>query len=302
LTDEAGSITDAWSYSAFGELYGRTGTDPIPYAFAGEPLDPNSGFQYHRARWMDPRTGRFAGMDAFEGLDHEPMTLHRYRYAGADPVNRIDPTGRFETLAALSVGLSMLNTINAISVVNPRAILGAAVQQRFSLHLRSFAPWKTFGLGFGGDNRSFTTSLGVTSRIRTLATFRRPGIQDLDVKSTSDLSTWGPWEDRGTPFHWYRADDRELHLDVAGANPLVPSATIDLHLDLSIDDVGGETCFAGTLDGDAFPNAEIFVQNGFGRSTMLHTFATAGSRNLGPYVYLPGDNYRPMGSFRRCVQ
>jgi hypothetical protein len=31
--------------TAFGELYGRTGTDPIPYAFAGEPLDPNSGFQ-----------------------------------------------------------------------------------------------------------------------------------------------------------------------------------------------------------------------------------------------------------------
>jgi hypothetical protein len=37
---------DAW-----GNLLNRTGTDPQPYAFAGEPYDPNIGFQYLRARW-----------------------------------------------------------------------------------------------------------------------------------------------------------------------------------------------------------------------------------------------------------
>ena len=55
LTDEAGNITDGYTYSAFGELLAHTGTDSQPYAFTGEPLDPNSGWQYHRARWMDPR-------------------------------------------------------------------------------------------------------------------------------------------------------------------------------------------------------------------------------------------------------
>jgi hypothetical protein len=48
--------------SAFGELLAHTGQDPQPYAFTGEPLDPNSGFQYHRARWMDPSVGRLASM------------------------------------------------------------------------------------------------------------------------------------------------------------------------------------------------------------------------------------------------
>ena len=43
--------------SAFGELLAHTGTDPQPYAFTGEPLDLNSGFQYHRARWYGPRHG-----------------------------------------------------------------------------------------------------------------------------------------------------------------------------------------------------------------------------------------------------
>jgi YD repeat-containing protein len=54
LTDEAGNITDGYSLTVFGELIGYSGTDPQPYLFAGEPYDPNSGFQYHRARWYAP--------------------------------------------------------------------------------------------------------------------------------------------------------------------------------------------------------------------------------------------------------
>src|SRR5262249_49084832 len=93
LTDTAGNITDSWSYTAFGELYGRTGTDPIPYAFAGEPLDPNSGFQYHRARWMDSRVGRFVGLDPLDGRVADPSSFHRYLYVSASPTNLIDPSG-----------------------------------------------------------------------------------------------------------------------------------------------------------------------------------------------------------------
>lgn len=52
--------------SALGELLAHTGTDPQPYAFTGEPYDPNVGFQYHRARWMDPRVGRFVGKETDE--------------------------------------------------------------------------------------------------------------------------------------------------------------------------------------------------------------------------------------------
>jgi RHS repeat-associated protein len=82
--------------SAFGELLAHTGTDPQPYAFTGEPLDPNSGFQYHRARWMDPRNGRFASVDPWAGGAAEPRSLHKYMYAGDNPINSIDPTGHFE--------------------------------------------------------------------------------------------------------------------------------------------------------------------------------------------------------------
>lgn len=93
LTNETGAVTDGYAYSAFGELLGHGGTDVQPYAFTAEPYDPNVRFQYQRARWMDPWTGRFSGIDPFEGVERYPLTLHKYVYAGADPVNKVDPTG-----------------------------------------------------------------------------------------------------------------------------------------------------------------------------------------------------------------
>ncbi len=82
LTDETGNITDGYTYSAFGELLAHTGPDPQPYAFTGEPLEPNSGWQYQRARWVD-RTYRPVHrlMDPWSGSPFEPATLHRYNYA-----------------------------------------------------------------------------------------------------------------------------------------------------------------------------------------------------------------------------
>ncbi len=101
LTDESGSVTDTYTYSAFGELLDHTGSDPNAYLYAGEPLDSSSGFYFQRARWMDPRVGRFASVDPFEGSILSPVSLHRYLYASNDPVDNIDPTGE-ESLVSVS--------------------------------------------------------------------------------------------------------------------------------------------------------------------------------------------------------
>jgi RHS repeat-associated protein len=97
--------------TAFGELLGHSGTDVQPYAFTGEPYDPNVGFQYHRARWLNPGVGRFASMDPLLGDEEDPASLHRYFYARSEPLGRIDPSGESDQ----SLG-SMLTTI-AIQMV-----------------------------------------------------------------------------------------------------------------------------------------------------------------------------------------
>jgi len=114
LTDDTGTITDGYSHTAFGEQIGHTGADPQRYSFAGEPLDPNTGFQYHRARWMDPGLARFAGLDPFEGLISRPSTLHRYLYAENSPLNRRDPTGRMTVGESLTVA-AIVGTIASMS-------------------------------------------------------------------------------------------------------------------------------------------------------------------------------------------
>jgi RHS repeat-associated protein len=121
LTDESGLVTDGFSYTASGEQLSHTGSDQLTYAFAGEPLDLSTGLQYHRARWMEPRTARFLTADAFRGLPREPITMHRYLYGGADPVNKTDPTGDLFDSGSQLGALRVQNQlqINAITAARP---------------------------------------------------------------------------------------------------------------------------------------------------------------------------------------
>lgn len=45
------------------------------------------------ARWMNPSTGRFHTMDTFDGEAQEPLSLHKYFYCRANPIDLIDPSG-----------------------------------------------------------------------------------------------------------------------------------------------------------------------------------------------------------------
>ena len=110
LVDATGVVTDSYSYTAFGELLERAGSDAQPYQFAGEMFDPNSRFYYNRARWLDPGAGRFVSVDPLWGNISEPATLHKYGYAGSDPVNNVDPSGLLFTITAAlaSIGFAAL--------------------------------------------------------------------------------------------------------------------------------------------------------------------------------------------------
>jgi RHS repeat-associated protein len=104
LTDSARAITDTYEFDAFGNLIGQTGNTPNEHLYVGEHFDANLGFYYLRARYLNPDSGRFLTLDSFEGVIFDPVSLHKYLYAGADPVDRSDPTGHFFALALSAAG------------------------------------------------------------------------------------------------------------------------------------------------------------------------------------------------------
>ncbi|HRX78443.1 MAG TPA: RHS repeat-associated core domain-containing protein, partial [Pirellulaceae bacterium] len=95
LTDENGNVTDAIDYDAFGNVIARSGSTDIEHLYRGEALDPNTGFYYLRARWMNPTSGRFLTQDSFPGFGNSPFSLNKYLYTHANPVVGTDPSGFF---------------------------------------------------------------------------------------------------------------------------------------------------------------------------------------------------------------
>jgi RHS repeat-associated protein len=96
LSNAAGAGTDTYEYDAFGNQIYRSGTTPNNYMYRGEFFDSDLGLYYLRARYYNPVTGRFMSRDPEDGDPTDPASLHKYLYAGGDPVNRIDPRGREE--------------------------------------------------------------------------------------------------------------------------------------------------------------------------------------------------------------
>jgi RHS repeat-associated protein len=115
LADQAGAVTDRYWFDAYGRTIGQFGVTGVDHLFAGERFDPNTGFYYLRARHYDPAAGRFASTDPFGGILQDPVTLHRYLYGNADPVNHTDPSGMMTLLEMMGVsaGVAILAGVGA---------------------------------------------------------------------------------------------------------------------------------------------------------------------------------------------
>jgi RHS repeat-associated protein len=116
LTNSAGVVTDTYDYDAFGNLINSTGSTPNNYLFAGEQHDPALSLYHNRARYLNTTTGRFWSMDTEEGDDENPLSLHKYLYAGLNPANRIDPSGH-DDIAELTESEAVDEILNTMSQI-----------------------------------------------------------------------------------------------------------------------------------------------------------------------------------------
>ena len=118
LLDENGVVKDSYFYDAFGVgLPGGQGATENSFKYTGQQQDA-SGLYYLRARFYNAGTGRFLSQDPEMGSAMDPVSMHRYLYAGVDPVNMVDPTGREFTLAGAMTALSYtMKVYDGISLI-----------------------------------------------------------------------------------------------------------------------------------------------------------------------------------------
>ncbi|EAC9043604.1 RHS repeat-associated core domain-containing protein [Listeria monocytogenes] len=99
LTDEAGKIVAEYAYDAWGNvLKNTTSTEEAkanPYGYAGYTYDKEIEQYYLMARYYEPVQGVFTAYDPDPGDEDDPQTMNGYNYVGNNPVNKIDPDGKF---------------------------------------------------------------------------------------------------------------------------------------------------------------------------------------------------------------
>lgn len=94
LTSTNGTVTDTYTYDACGNLISSTGNTPNNFLYCCYQNDPDIGLVYDNARYLNLNTGRFWTRDSYDGNNEDPLSLHKYLYCQADPVNGTDPSGK----------------------------------------------------------------------------------------------------------------------------------------------------------------------------------------------------------------
>ncbi len=115
---------------------------------SGEQYDSDLGLYYLRARYYNPNTGRFMSRDPEAGNRFSPASLHKYLYAGGDPVNRIDPSGRAGVID-YRLALQFVVTSTAAVVAYRQALICL-----YGYDTTGFYSWAEVGLH--GDTGSAT--------------------------------------------------------------------------------------------------------------------------------------------------
>ena len=91
VTDAAGAVANRYDYDAFGNLEATSyETVANPFGFTARERDAESGLMFYRARYYDPKIGRFISEDpiGFEAADG-----NFYRYVSNAPIFLRDPLG-----------------------------------------------------------------------------------------------------------------------------------------------------------------------------------------------------------------
>ena len=244
LTNLSGEITDQYWYDAFGRELARTGSTLNNMLYNGEPRERLTGLDHLRARSYDFGTGRFASTDPFPGVDRNPITLHRYLYAGADPVNRVDPTGLFfsgsisETNAVTGVNFSLQTAYRSFTTASTFQNLASQVDTYVTV-TKIFVGMTLGFLAFASEAHVFEKTGGSVSAVIYAFEDLRPSalISKYELRFTVNIRS-----ERGYSFNM---DSQGIGLSKGGATSGPGSGKGKVAIAINMDNLAKSSIQAG---------------------------------------------------------
>ena len=93
ITDAKANVAQFDAYLPYGELLvdEHSSTEEMPYKFNGKEFDEETGLYYYGARYMNPRTSLWYGVDP---LAEKYPSVGAYVYCVDNPIKLIDPNGK----------------------------------------------------------------------------------------------------------------------------------------------------------------------------------------------------------------
>jgi RHS repeat-associated protein len=144
LTGSTGTVTGKCTYGAYGTPTCE-GSATTPLGYDGQYTSSDTGLIYLRAREYDPATAQFLSVDPLVWLTRAP-----YTYAGDNPLNFGDPSGRaFQICVGGTVSLGFFSVEGNVCYVNTPHGEGVAISGGAS---RGPGLGANVHLGAGGSN------------------------------------------------------------------------------------------------------------------------------------------------------
>ncbi len=242
--------------------------------FTSQLFDDDLGWNTYQMKFrtMDPQIGRFLQIDPLA-----PQYAHNstYAYAENDVIRAIDLEGL----------------------------------EKFIITNRSFHPDATFGGGYSGDARNFTTQENkyTTSRIEQKVNIDFTAkTYSANVRSDESHYPALGLTDKATPTQKFEQADFsnnpngtksfDLKTSYAGDNPLFPGKVdmIDVKTNISLTITGKDNQFlavGANMKGDNFPAAESFIKDANGTAVFIGVAPIPKGGNVTDII---DNNNRPM--------
>jgi hypothetical protein len=256
----------------------------------------------------------------------DPQSLNRYTAMANNTLKYTDPTGHYE---ACDDGACT----SQFSPRNGRAVGGAfwrrnggltgrrPASRSYELRIRSFAPFRSFGGGFRGDDRGY--SIGFASSKTVFQIWYEPDRWSLESQVSNSYShigdSGGQSSGRGGISGFQMdgtarsgADGLYADAEYHGSNGMLSAipevlTSIDVYAKLWIRQASSNSALyvVGDLNGDNFPATEASISDAQGNTIMLgigYYDSRGANKDWAPQAALPGYNHRTITSFALAVK